>query len=135
MIELESLLLEIKKLYPDENDRLEDWDRGYCSGISTIENLICQKIEAKKEIKESKFGKLNSHKLVKIVNYFGTDFIVPKDHYFIAMDSDGWIYSYEYKPKIDEDSWLYHLSSSQCIGHSDIELVENWKESLINYSD
>ncbi|AZV01154.1 hypothetical protein vBSdyM006_017 [Shigella phage vB_SdyM_006] len=69
----------------------------------------------------------------KSVNYLGVELLVKDDHYYIATDEDGDIYSFMHKPTYDEDDGIW---SDEC-GDIEVELliraevIENPKNSLV----
>lgn len=77
------------------------------------------------------------HIITRKVWYFGNEIEIPADHHYVAVDSDGYIYSYQIKPDklkatffiIDDD--IDYMHSDRMLG-----LTENfgdWRNTLVEY--
>jgi hypothetical protein len=77
-----------------------------------------------------KLTKLNSTGF-KIVQYYGNTLIVPESTKYIAVDRNGKLNAFPYKPNIDEvlGIWDSHSEYDE-IGCIELEYV-NWKLTLV----
>jgi len=66
---------------------------------------------------------------LKKVEYFGVDLLIPEDHYYIATDENGNIFSYTDRPKDLENNWYVEGCGFERLlntGH-----CPDWKDSLL----
>jgi hypothetical protein len=70
----------------------------------------------------------------KTVNYFGIELNIPANHYYIAADEDGEVYSYGEKPKPFDNYFrpenFYSEDDYRTIATVDL-CGMNWADSLI----
>lgn len=72
----------------------------------------------------------------KIVNYFGLDFTVNENTNYLAVDANGYLYSYQLKndnkPEVDNDSsmWVMEDGKYDFVCEVDLEGLD-WKDTLV----
>lgn len=64
----------------------------------------------------------------KIIDYFGQKLTVPDNFNWLAVDSDGLVYAYIAKPKIDDDCW-YDSSIFSHVATVNLHGLD-WRETL-----
>lgn len=64
------------------------------------------------------------------VSYYGTIVEIPYLHFYIATDSDGKIYSYSQKPRMDIASWKPRTKVN-----TDFKLIEDVIGEFLNVDD
>lgn len=69
----------------------------------------------------------------KSVVYMGHTFNIPKHHHFMAIDSDGDLFSYASEPRISisYELWGHVQGDSTYIGH--VSDFGDWKETLRHF--
>lgn len=70
---------------------------------------------------------------LKQVYFEGKQIKIPVDHFYVAKDIDGSIYSYEFEPTLkEEDGWFVSIKGDSKIV-VDKEPTPSWKFSLTAY--
>lgn len=77
---------------------------------------------------------INIIKTTKDVEYFGLTLAVPRWTSFIATDSDGKVYAYQWKPSRGVESWHSHGLDVQALGQVELEGID-WASTLVHMSE
>lgn len=66
---------------------------------------------------------------LKEVEYFGNKFTIAKDIKYIAIDEDGCVCGFSFKPTISADEWMYDIGICADVGDANLNGFD-WMETL-----